>query len=143
MKQNAADSADYEDLVNRFLQTYDSWVSVLETKKAGLADTDFAGKMKINAQEITELEEKAAAYVAAGLKNSEDYIKNENQIKKLKNENLELTKQQYEYEIKLLKEQLDAYSTIADYAISQLNERKSLTNEIYDKEISALEQINS
>ena len=142
MKNNALGSDDYNKFLEAYLGTYDTEISKLENQKSLLADKDFQGQKNILNQENLIYEEKLAALTAAGQKNSEAYLEVLEKIKSNKEQQLEITKQELEYEKEKLETVMDAYSTLIDYRINQLQKEKDLLEERYDDEIDKLKEVN-
>lgn len=142
MKDNALGSDDYNKFLEAYLGTYDTEISKLENQKSLLADKDFQGQKNILNQENLIYEEKLAALTAAGQKNSETYLEVLEKIKSNKEQQLEITKQELEYEKEKLETVMDAYSTLIDYRINQLQKEKDLLEERYDDEIDKLKEVN-
>lgn len=142
MKNNALGSDDYNKFLETYLGTYDTEISKLENQKSLLADKDFQGQKNILNQENLIYEEKLAALIAAGQKNSEAYLEVLEKIKSNKEQQLEITKQELEYEKEKLETVMDAYSTLIDYRINQLQKEKDLLEERYDDEIDKLKEVN-
>ena len=142
IQNNKSGSEDERSAIQEYLSSYDTEVSISETKASLLAENDFAGKTAYLTEDIDTLTESLAFMEAAGLQNSEQYYKNTQRIVEKKKEQLELEKQRYEYEIKQSGEVLDAYSNIISYGIDELQKRQQDINDMYDDEISKLQDIN-
>lgn len=139
---NEAGSDDERNAIQDYVASYDTEVSISEAKAALLADNDFTGKSAYLAEDIDTLTESLSFMEAAGLQNSEQYYKNVQKIVDKKKEQLELEKQMYEYEIQKSGEVLDAYSNIISYGMDELKKRQQDINDMYDDEISKLQDIN-
>ena len=142
IQNNVSGSEDERRAIQEYISSYNTEVSISETKASLLADNDFIGKSSYLAQDIDTLMESLAFMEAAGLQNSEEYYKNVQRIVEKKKEQLELEKQRYEYEIKQSGEVLDAYSNILSYGMDELKKRQEDINDMYDDEISKLQDIN-
>ena len=142
MKQNAFGSDDYNKYRDAFLSTFDSELDKLDGQKSLLYEKDYSGQRSLLNRENVVLIEKLAALEAAGLKNTKDYLDVLERIKTNKEEQLEINKQELEYQKEQLDNTMGAYNTLADYAIKQLEKERDLVEERYDEEIDKLQEVN-
>lgn len=142
MKQNAFGSDDYNKYRDAFLSTFDSELDKLDGQKSLLYEKDYSGQRSLLNRENVVLTEKLAALEAAGLKNTKDYLDVLERIKTNKEEQLEIDKQELEYQKEQLDNTMSAYNTLADYAIKQLEKERDLVEERYDEEIDKLQEVN-
>jgi hypothetical protein len=88
------------------------------------------------------LEGQYAAYVAAGKENSQEALDILQQMVDSDKALLENEKKLYEYRKQNSEEILDAYNNILSYGIEELQNRQQDINDMYDDEISKLQDIN-
>ena len=62
---------------------------------------------------------------------------------KKEQEILDIEKERLEYQIQISEEIIDAYNSIVKYGIDQLKDHQEEINNLYDEEISKLEDINN
>ena len=107
-----------------------------------MGERDYSGRDTFLGEDINILKAQAAALEAAGLEESEQYYATIGKIVDKEKERVELKKEQLEYEISLSEEVLDAYSNILSYGMEELQDRQKDINDMYDDEISKLQDIN-
>lgn len=142
IQSNAEGTDDRQSAIAEYMASYDKEISVSETKASMLADNDFVGKAGFLSDDVSKLTEKLSFMAAAGLEESEEYYQTASKLVAKKKEQLDLEKQIYEYEIQKSGEVLDAYSNILSYGIDELKKHQQDINDMYDDEISKLQDIN-
>lgn len=81
MKNNALGSDDYDKFLEAYLGTYDTEISKLGNKKTLLDDSDIQGQANNLFEQRAVLQEKLLVLEAAERKNSEEYLKVQNDLK--------------------------------------------------------------
>ena len=81
MKNNALGSDDYNKFLEAYLGTYDTEISKLENQKSLLDDSDIQGQANNLFEQRAILQEKLLVLEAAERKNSEEYLKVQNDLK--------------------------------------------------------------
>lgn len=142
MKQNDMGSEQYKQYRGEFLNSFDVELQISEQRASVLADTDFTGKSQFLLEDINILKSQAAALEAAELQESEQYYAIISKIVAKEKERLDLKKSQLEYEVNSSKEVLDAYTNILNYNLKEIQQRQQDINNMYDDEISKLQDIN-
>jgi hypothetical protein len=142
MHDNDETSEDYKNAKDKYISSYDTEMQMEQGRRQLLDEHDYEGKATSLAKERAIAEEKYAAYVAAGMQDSKDALDAIQKIVDLKKEELETEKQLYTYRKQNAEEVLDAYNNILSYGIDELQNRQQDINDMYDDEISKLQDIN-
>ena len=142
MKKQDMDSEQYKQYRKSFLGSFDQELGISEAKQALLGEHDYFNRDAFLGEDINILKAQAAALEAAGLEESEQYYTTIGKIVDKEKERVELKKEQLEYEISLAEEVMDAYTNILNYGMEELQNRQKDINDMYDDEISKLQDIN-
>jgi hypothetical protein len=142
MYNNDETSDDYLDAQEKYLSSYSIEAQIEQAKRNLLDEHDYEGIEISILKEKTILEGQYAAYVAAGKENSQEALDILQQMVDSDKALLENEKKLYEYRKQNSEEILDAYNNILSYGIEELQNRQQDINDMYDDEISKLQDIN-
>ena len=146
LAKNIKGSDDYNAIAQQIFSSFESEVARSESQQALISEVANEDNIKSRKDfigtDIQTLQNSLAYLEARGLKNSKLYLDTLNKVVAKEKEKLELDKQQYEYQKKMSEEVLDSYSQILDYGLNELQKKQESINELYDDEISKLQEIN-
>lgn len=142
MHRNDGTSQDYLTSKQGYFDSYDEEMSAEQSRRSLLGEHDYDGQIQSLENERQISAEKLAALTADKQENSKAYTSELKRQVDLQKQQLDLEKQKYEYQKKNAEEVLDAYSNILSYGINELQSRQQDINNMYDDEISKLQDIN-
>lgn len=142
VRKNVSGSEEERESLDAMLDSYDSDISKINSKINLLDEHDYSAKAVLLEQSLGSINSKLTLMEAMGLKGSQQWLDTLAEGAKIQEQILENQKASLEYQIEQSKIVLDAYSSLIDFGLDELQKRQQDINDMYDDEISKLQDIN-
>ena len=142
VQSNAKGSEEERQSLDEMIASYDSDLNKLNTKINLLDEHDYDARAALFNESLDSIKSKLILLEAMGLKGSEQWLETLQQGAEIQQKILDDQKASLEYQIEQSQEVMDAYSSLINFGIEELQNRQQDINDLYDDEISKLQDIN-